>query len=109
MPLDLLVFKHVAQLFHKNLMFLFPPALPCPGPSGWTLVEFNGHINCYYLEDRKMHFKDAEANCVEQGAHLASIHSQEENDFIWGKIYSAKLMFLARKETIKQCFPTVYH
>jgi hypothetical protein len=39
-----------------------------------------------------MHFNQAEAKCVQDGAHLASIHSDKENEFV----ASNKFMYKAR-------------
>ena len=36
--------------------------------------------NCYVYRPRKMTWHEAEADCVNGGGHLASIHSDEEND-----------------------------
>ena len=49
---------------------------------------------CYRVFTDDVLFADAEANCVELGGHLASIHSVEENDFILGNFLSALLVLL---------------
>ncbi len=51
--------------------------LACLG--GW--VEWEGH--CYQIQVHYLRsWQSAEDSCVSQGAHLASIHSQEERWFI---------------------------
>nr|2ZIB_A Chain A, Type II antifreeze protein [Brachyopsis segaliensis] len=51
-------------------------ALVCP--AGWTL---HGQ-RCFYSEATAMTWDLAEANCVNKGGHLASIHSLEEQLYI---------------------------
>ncbi len=50
----------------------------CPG--GWE--EFGSY--CYQLRRNGKHWIGAEYDCTTAGGHLASIHSQSENDFIYG-------------------------
>ena len=47
--------------------------------SGW--VHWNG--NCYKQNEDLLTWKDAEKKCVEFGGHLASVHSDQENNFIF--------------------------
>ncbi|CAJ0958364.1 unnamed protein product, partial [Mesorhabditis belari] len=48
----------------------------------WTYFP---RTNSFYKAiDRNFEHNKAEAFCVERDGHLASIHSQEENDFVWG-------------------------
>jgi hypothetical protein len=49
----------------------------CPG--GWNL--FNGR--CYLLVRNATTWADAEKDCYNKGGHLASIHSEDENTFIF--------------------------
>lgn len=46
-------------------------------PSGWEAFS-----DSCYLFGNGANWTQAEANCVKDGAHLASIHSKAENDFI---------------------------
>nr|QNH72434.1 toxin candidate TRINITY_DN14951_c0_g1_i1.p1 [Pachycerianthus borealis] len=46
--------------------------------TGWSIFEGN----CYKKETECTTFADAEQSCVDQGGHLTSIHSVEENDFV---------------------------
>ena len=57
-------------------------------PFFWS--KFQGR--CYRCEDMKRNAKDAEAECRKLGGHLASIQSQDENDFIQTMVfrYSSK-------------------
>ena len=43
-------------------------------------VEYNGHHYLYYNSHKN--WKDAEAYCVENGGHLASVNSSGEKDFL---------------------------
>ena len=46
----------------------------------WTL--FNNH--CYkYFQDQLRGYSEAKAQCETFGASLATIHSKEENDYLW--------------------------
>ena len=55
-------------------------------PTNWVLQKFDGISYCYYYEKYEMQATDAEENCLNMNSQLASIHSQEENDFVEGKI-----------------------
>ncbi|XGW31602.1 hypothetical protein V3C99_010061 [Haemonchus contortus] len=46
---------------------------------GWV----NKYGFSYKVFDRRATFDEAEAACVAEGGHLASIHSQEEDEFIY--------------------------
>ncbi|CAG0890178.1 unnamed protein product [Cyprideis torosa] len=52
-------------------------------PLGWSYFG----SKCYRFETTTQSFQSAEDTCVAfgNGSHLASVHSQEENDFIRGK------------------------
>ena len=54
------------------------PACDPKCPAGWS--QFKGH--CYRVENTKQKTTDAEAACKEAGGHLASIQTQDENDYI---------------------------
>ena len=43
-------------------------------------TQFQGH--CYKFEQTYISFMEAEANCLGEGGHLASIHSQEKEQFL---------------------------
>jgi len=49
-------------------------------PLGWTELGFN----CYKLFEQTLTWGDAENYCLRKGAHLASVHSAEENNFLTG-------------------------
>ncbi|XGW31519.1 hypothetical protein V3C99_010016 [Haemonchus contortus] len=51
---------------------------------GW--VKFGW---AYKVFDSNLSFDQAEAKCVAEGGHLASIHSHEENEFISGTFHAA--------------------
>merc|ERR1711902_302252 len=52
------------------------PTTPCP--TGWS--ESGG--NCYKYFDNSVKWDDARKRCLSEEADLASIHSEEENDFL---------------------------
>jgi len=47
-------------------------------PDGWK--KFNQ--NCYNFVEKTLSWKNAENHCKQEGGHLASVNSKEENDFI---------------------------
>ena len=48
-------------------------------PSGW--IYWSG--NCYKQNQDLLTWGDAEKKCIEYGGHLASVHSDQENNFIF--------------------------
>ncbi|CAJ0952969.1 unnamed protein product, partial [Mesorhabditis belari] len=48
---------------------------------GWSYFEKTA--SWYKVVDQEMTFDEAEADCTSRKSHLVSIHSQEENDFVW--------------------------
>ncbi|KAE9549339.1 hypothetical protein FO519_007455 [Halicephalobus sp. NKZ332] len=56
------------------------PALSSPCDSDW--IPFNETQMCYKTFIDQLNFNDAESVCQGQGGHLASIHSESENDFV---------------------------
>ena len=40
---------------------------------------------CYWFEEERLIWMDAEAKCVEKGAHLTSVNSEDELQFLRGK------------------------
>ncbi|KAK0423786.1 hypothetical protein QR680_008332 [Steinernema hermaphroditum] len=57
-----------------------PPGQLCPNE--WSYFNFTNQ--CYKYYQQKWSFKGAEQFCASKGAHLVSIHSREENDFVVG-------------------------
>ena len=61
---------------------VFPASQNCDEASGWH--EFNG--NCLRVSrsapETQLTWKEARATCLNDGGELASVHSQEEQDFI---------------------------
>ncbi|XP_028263665.1 ladderlectin-like [Parambassis ranga] len=53
--------------------------------TGWT--QFNG--KCYIYEPRSMTYAEAEKNCQNKGANLASVHSDEEYKHLQNVVYQA--------------------
>ncbi|XP_070547030.1 perlucin-like protein [Ptychodera flava] len=51
---------------------------------GWS--EYNGH--CYYFEEDKMGFDDAQCACNANGAYLVKLDDQDESDFVTGTMMS---------------------
>ena len=58
-------------------------------PDDW--VEFNGHQYRYY-PDATITGLNSRAACLEHGALLASINSQEEQDFISDNVFSRRTL-----------------
>merc|ERR1719430_1779542 len=56
-----------------------PEQEPKDCPKSWPTFE----KSCYQLIQKRLSWKDAEIRCKEEGGHLASIHSKEENDFVF--------------------------
>ncbi|CAJ0952965.1 unnamed protein product, partial [Mesorhabditis belari] len=48
---------------------------------GWSYLAKTA--SWYKVIDQGMTFDEAEAYCASRKSHLVSIHSQEENDFVW--------------------------
>ncbi|KAK0408258.1 hypothetical protein QR680_003858 [Steinernema hermaphroditum] len=66
--------NHAASNAKEHL----PPGQLCP--HGWA--HFNLTNKCYKYTKQAWTFGGAELACVNQGSHLASIHTKEENDFV---------------------------
>ena len=71
-----------------TFLFLFPKAAGSPCPSGWShhlppsAAGESGSGVCFTEESSALTFNEAWTNCIAQGGNLASITSQEEQDFI---------------------------
>jgi len=60
-----------------------PPPPPIGCPEGWHEYEYEG--SCYKLNSNALFWKEAETNCRSyEGGDLASIHSEDEWDFVKG-------------------------
>ncbi len=59
------------------------------GENDPELLYFNGHS--YKLIDLDVSWMDARAYCIEQGGHLVTITSPEEQDFLANNFYDQKL------------------
>ena len=53
-------------------------------PSDWSKFS----KNCYNLFEKNVKWVEAENHCVEHGGHLASVHTDQEKDFILGLVPS---------------------
>lgn len=62
---------------------LLGPTCPARCDSGWSLYN----SSCYKVNFNH-NWDDAEADCVTNGGHLASIHSTQENIFLSSRSYS---------------------
>jgi len=68
-------------------------------PSGWK--EYNS--NCYFFNDRQLTWFEAEKNCIGVGGHLASIHSQAEQTFIYSNTgLSISFVWLGATDAVKE-------
>lgn len=55
-------------------------------PSGWTqYTPPNDVPYCYFLSTKNLYETEAAASCQAMGATLVSIHSTDENDFVFSK------------------------
>ena len=68
--------EHLAQLLAAQNEGLSYSSGHCP--CGWTQFA----TQCYKYFDNQTTWSAAEATCVAEGGHLASINSKDENDFI---------------------------
>ena len=66
-------------------------------PSGWTLYTPPMDVPyCYYVGTNKVWQPVAEATCEAMGATLASIHSDQENNYVNNKTtFHLKIIFLS--------------
>ena len=74
------------ELCSFNVAVVDPNAPNCPPsiPNFTSLGEFNG--SAYFLSDDVSRPTDAEAVAISVGGHLATIDSQDENDFLYPQI-----------------------
>ena len=63
---------------------------------GWVYNPANGY--CYFFEERGGTWSEGREFCFEAGADLATIHSAEENAFIFGKNMDHRLQVKGRGE-----------
>uniref|UniRef100_A0A8C7WPT4 C-type lectin domain-containing protein n=1 Tax=Oryzias sinensis TaxID=183150 RepID=A0A8C7WPT4_9TELE len=56
-----------------------PTGVPVGCPTNWHL--FNS--NCYFISTQMKPWRDSQTYCQSQGAHLAIIHTAEEQTFLW--------------------------
>ena len=63
-------FQDFAENFRK---YDFPGC-----PVGWTRFK----QSCYKLNTTEQYYKDSEKGCVAHGAHVASVASADENNFL---------------------------
>uniref|UniRef100_A0A914QHH9 C-type lectin domain-containing protein n=1 Tax=Panagrolaimus davidi TaxID=227884 RepID=A0A914QHH9_9BILA len=54
-------------------------------PASWVYYDVTGF--CYLVVNKATKWSDAEDWCFSQGGHLASIHSQAENNFVTSIYY----------------------
>ncbi|KAH9490404.1 hypothetical protein Btru_035117 [Bulinus truncatus] len=51
-------------------------------PPGW--LDYN--FNCYLIKTDSVNWSKADAACKQENSQLASVHSVQENDFIWSQL-----------------------
>jgi len=87
----MLVFKQESEqqndddFFKNTTTTKKTPKLEKDCPSDWS--KFGK--SCYKLFKKNMKWVEAESHCIEQGGHLASVHSEQEKDFILALVPSA--------------------
>ena len=74
------------------------------GENDPELLYFNGHS--YKLIDLDVSWMDARAYCIEQGGHLVTITSPEEQDFLANNFYDQKLWIGAFESEEGWCWVT---
>jgi putative hemolysin len=62
------------------LLFVLPALVFCACPNG----GYQWQTNCYYFQANGTDFPEAEANCISQGGHLASVHDSFTNALLTG-------------------------
>ena len=72
--------------------------------SGWQ--EFVGH--CYLYVPNSATWTDAENDCISKGSHLASIHTAEENTFIYKLQSSSKDLWIGGIDEAIEVSLTIY-
>ncbi|CAH1796584.1 unnamed protein product [Owenia fusiformis] len=78
----------------QQVMSTTLPAIPSPGPPGSCSPDnddwksYNG--KCYYVgkggDDETLSWFAADQFCHDNGGYLASVHSDDDNNFIWGLV-----------------------
>ncbi|CAJ0575636.1 unnamed protein product, partial [Mesorhabditis spiculigera] len=68
------------EMFMKILRRNRPVAPPSPCPEGWV---FSREFAACYKKIVNVNFEEAEAECKKEGANLASIHSDAENQLLY--------------------------
>ena len=58
----------------------------CTGDDNWTLHKFDGTNYCYLKVGASMHIHSAINQCDIRDSFLASIHSQQEQNYIFRKL-----------------------
>lgn len=76
MEVPVLAFWNVCERSRRSLSTI--PAHHVGCESGWN--AYDGW--CYYSSTEYLGFNEAEQRCVDMGGHLASVHSQEVNEFL---------------------------
>ncbi|XP_070546894.1 perlucin-like [Ptychodera flava] len=64
---------------------------------GWS--EHNGH--CYYVQDEKMNFVDAQCACNANDAYLVKMDDQAESDFVTGLI--SDTVWIGTRRAVVDC------
>ena len=74
--------EYIAPICQRDNIFpstTISPTTSTPGcNNGW--YQFGGH--CYYIGNERKPWPEAEEDCLRMEAHLASVHSREENEYI---------------------------
>jgi len=79
----------------------WPPDLgiTCPCPAGWS--QFGE--DCYKYFDNSVEWEEARERCLSEKADLASIHSEEEHDFLLEIIGNAKRVWVGGRRSCSGC------
>ena len=77
--------------------------IDCGCEPGWESFD----MSCYRIPSEGPQYRNwtsAENYCIERGAHLASIHSDEENDFLTPYARDAPFVFTGGQRTTENSF-----
>ena len=83
---DYLNFVLISIIFFLPFPIFFPEGLTYQCDAGWS--GFEDH--CYFFSKGKRTWQEARAVCEQEGADLATIQNQGENDFIFQELPSGR-------------------
>ena len=79
---------HHREIFVSLILGGNGDSLPCSSETpddGW--ITMDNYDYCYLMVANAKTWEDANNHCIYNGGHLASIHSNEENEFVRGDVW----------------------